>query len=80
VTVAPKMILSPESVVGSMICARLTLSSSRRSMGLDLALAFLGGVVFGVFRQIAVGARFLDRIDDRGRSSRSAFSSAVSLS
>src|SRR3546814_12475091 len=31
---------------------------------LNLALAFLGGVIFGVFRKIAMRARFLDRIDD----------------
>src|SRR3569623_798586 len=32
---------------------------------LDLALALLGGEIFGVFRQVAMGARFLDRIDDQ---------------
>ena len=32
---------------------------------LDKALLFLGRVVFGVFRQIALRARFRDRIDDR---------------
>ena len=31
---------------------------------LDLALAFLGRMIFGVFAQIAMRARFLDRIDD----------------
>jgi hypothetical protein len=31
---------------------------------LDLALALLGRVIFGIFRQIAVGAGFLDRVDD----------------
>ena len=33
---------------------------------LDLALAFLGGVVLGVLGQVAVRAGFLDRLDDRG--------------
>src|SRR3546814_9420909 len=32
----------------------------------DLALTFLGGVIFGIFRKIAMRARFLDRIDDQG--------------
>jgi hypothetical protein len=32
----------------------------------DLALALLGGVIFGILAQIAVGACFLDRIDDLG--------------
>ena len=30
----------------------------------DEALAFLGGVIFGILRQIAMGARFRDRLDD----------------
>jgi hypothetical protein len=33
-------------------------------MRFDLALPLLGGVIFGVFRKVAVGARFLDRLDD----------------
>src|SRR3569623_1042216 len=33
---------------------------------LYLALTLLGGMVFGVFRQIAMRARFLDRLDDLG--------------
>ena len=33
-------------------------------MRLDLALPLLGGMIFGVFRKIAMRARFLDRIDD----------------
>ena len=32
----------------------------------DLALAFLGRVIFGIFRQIAVGTRGFDRVDDDG--------------
>ncbi len=32
---------------------------------LDLALALLGGVIFGVFGKIAMRARFLDRVHDR---------------
>ncbi len=32
---------------------------------LDLALALLGGVIFGILGEIAMGARFLDRVDDR---------------
>ena len=30
----------------------------------DEALAFLGGVIFGILRQVAMGARFRDRLDD----------------
>src|SRR3546814_11881899 len=32
---------------------------------LDLALPLLGGMVFGIFRQIAVSPSLLDRLDDR---------------
>ena len=32
---------------------------------LDLALTFLGGMIFGVFRQIAVRTRFFDCFDNR---------------
>ena len=34
----------------------------------DKALAVLGGFVFGVFAQIALGTRFGDGVDDPGRS------------
>ena len=34
--------------------------------GFDLSLPFLGGVIFGIFRKVAMRARFLDRIDDEG--------------
>src|SRR5688500_12879531 len=33
---------------------------------LDMALPFLGGMVFGVLRKVAMAARHLDRLDDRG--------------
>ena len=33
---------------------------------LDLALALLGGMIFGIFAKIAMGARVLDRLDDLG--------------
>src|SRR3546814_1720735 len=33
---------------------------------LDLALPLLGGMIFGIFRQVAMRARFLDRFHDRG--------------
>src|SRR3546814_9412915 len=36
---------------------------------LDLTLTFLGGVIFGIFREVAVGARFLDRKSTRLNSS-----------
>ena len=31
---------------------------------LDLTLAFLGGMIFGIFRQVAMGARLLDGVHD----------------
>lgn len=31
-----------------------------------MALSFLGSVVFGVFRKVAMGARFGNRLDDTG--------------
>src|SRR3546814_16188609 len=34
--------------------------------GFDMTLPLLGGVIFGIFRKVAVRARFLDRIDDQG--------------
>src|SRR3546814_4437776 len=33
---------------------------------LDLALPLLGGMIFGIFRQVAMRARFLARFHDRG--------------
>ena len=33
-------------------------------LAFDPALPLLGGMVFGIFRQIAVRARFLDRVND----------------
>src|SRR3546814_742035 len=41
-------------------------SSDVCSSDLDLALTFLRGVIFGIFRKVAMRARFLDRIDDQG--------------
>ena len=32
---------------------------------LDLALALLGGMIFGILGKVAMAARFLDRVDDR---------------
>ena len=32
---------------------------------LDLALALLGGMIFGILGKVAVRARFFDRVDDR---------------
>ena len=31
-----------------------------------MSLPLLGGMIFGVLGEIAMGARFLDRVDDRG--------------
>ncbi len=68
------MIWSPESVgrIDDLRAAHLVLEVG--DLRLDLALAFLGGVVFGVLRQIAVRARFLDRFDDLGTLARAALS------
>jgi hypothetical protein len=66
--VAPNTTLSPDRVVGidHQRAAQPVLDVGDGR--LDLALPLLGGMIFGILRQVAVGARFLDRVDDRGRS------------
>ena len=64
VTVAPNLMVSPDSFETSMISARASLSSSSAMRALVERLLLLGGVILRVLGQIAVGARFGDLLDD----------------
>ena len=60
VTVAPNLMVSPESLETSMTSARASLSSSSAMRPSLWDCCFLRGVVFGVLRQVAVRARLGD--------------------
>ncbi len=64
-TVAPNLALSPDSFETSITSA---LADQVLELVVDAALVqalrFLGRMVFGVFREIAMRARFRDRLDD----------------
>ena len=55
----------PDSLETSITSARPIWSSSSMTRPSMKLWRLLGGVIFGIFRQIAMGARFRDRLDDR---------------
>ena len=65
-TVAPNMMLPSASISDGLDDLRIgELALDFGDAAFDEALAFLGGIVVGVLGEIAVRARFGDRLDDR---------------
>ena len=64
VTVAPKVMVSPESFETSMTSARAELVLEFGDAAFIEGLRFLGGVIFGVLRQVAMRARVGDLLND----------------
>ena len=64
VTVAPNLTVSPDSLDTSITSARASLSSSSAMRPSLMRLRLLGGVIFGVLREVAMRARVGDLLDD----------------
>ena len=64
VTVAPNLIVDPDSFDTSITSARCEHVLELDDAALVVRLRLLGGMIFGVLRQIAVRARLGDRLDD----------------